>query len=251
MVLEKINRIAICLWALYAAAPAVSMAQITAKGVETAAQTQSAVRQVRESAQNMSQGSKNALVVELPNVPAKVAENVWKDFIKGFKGTAKKDKKTDEWFVDNALVVNVNGSDPIDMYFKLTENNNATSAALWIDMGNIYLSSNEGLNPKFVAAEKLLQEYALAVQTQNAQIQLDAQNDELKKMDKQQRTLEKDLKNLQEDIERYKQRITKAEADIVTNNKQQTEQKAKIDNQKKLVEELEKKVAQLKATTIK
>jgi hypothetical protein len=47
---------------------------------------------------------------------------------------------------------------------------------------------------------------------------------------------------LLKDIENWKKKIVQAEADIQTNLKQQEEQKAKVEAQKKLVDEIAKKL---------
>ena len=90
--------------------------------------------------------------------------------------------------------------------------------------------------------EKILADFALTVQREQTKIQLDDQNDALKKLEKQQRNLEKDNQGLHDDIENWKKRITKAEADIETNLKNQEDAKVKIEAQKKLVEEVQKKL---------
>ena len=214
--------------------PSVSHAQMTAKGGAVLAT-------VREGERVMSQGSKNALTVDLPKTSAKDAEKMWKDYAKQFKGDTKKDKKTDEWLTDNAMIAAIGGANTIDMYTKFTESGDMTTLGLWIDLGGAYVDS-KGFADKYAEAERILQNFALSVQREQTKKQLSDQQDDLKKMEKQEKKLEDKNADLVKDIENWKKKITQAEADIQTNLKQQEEQKAKIEAQKKLVDEINKKL---------
>ncbi len=214
--------------------PSVSNAQLTTKGG-------AAIASVREGERVMSQGSKNSLTVDLMKISAKDAEKLWKDYAKQFKGDAKKDKKTDEWFTDNALIAAIGGANTIDMYAKFSESGDITTLGLWIDLGGAYVDS-KGFADKYAEAEKILQNFSLMVQREQTKKQLSDQQDDLKKMDKAEKKLEDKNADLLKDIENWKKKIAQAETDIQTNLKQQEEQKAKIDAQKKLVDEIAKKL---------
>ena len=224
-------------------APSVSIAQITAKGVEgtNSVAAPATVSLVREGERPMSQGSKNSLTIDIPNTSAKFAEKLWKDYVKQYKGDTKRDRKTDEWFTDNATIGSIGGANTVDLYAKFTESNDATTLGMWIDLGGAYVGSKE-YTDKYAAAEKIMTDFALTVQREQTKIQLEDQNDVLKKLERQQRNLEKDNQNLHDDIENWKKRITKAEADIETNLKNQEDAKQKIETQKKLVEDVQKKL---------
>ena len=215
--------------------PSVSNAQMTTKGG-------SVIASVREGERVMSQGSKNALTVDLPKTSLKDAEKLWKDYAKQFKGDTKKDKKTDEWFTDNAMIAAIGGANTIDMYAKFSESGDITTLGLWIDLGGIYVDSKSAAD-KYAEAEKILQNFATTVQREQTKKQLSDQQDDLKKMEKDEKKLENKNADLVKDIENWKKKITQAEADIQTNLKQQEEQKAKIEAQKKLVDEIAKKLA--------
>jgi hypothetical protein len=214
--------------------PSVSHAQLTTKGG-------AAIASVREGERVMSQGSKNALTVDLPKTTLKEAEKLWKDYAKQFKGDTKKDKKTDEWFTDNALIAAIGGANTIDMYAKFSESGDITTLGLWIDLGGAYVDS-KGFADKYAEGEKILQNFALSVAREQTKKQLGDQQDDLKKLEKQQKKLEDKNADLLKDIENWKKKIAQAEADIQTNLKQQEEQKAKVEAQKKLVEEIAKKL---------
>lgn len=217
--------------------PSVSNAQMTTKGG-------SILASVREGERVMSQGSKNSLTVDLPKTSLKDAEKLWKDYAKQFKGDTKKDKKTDEWLSDNAMIAAIGGANTIDMYAKFTESGETTTLGLWIDLGGAYVDS-KAFADKYAEGEKILQNFALSIQREQTKKQLSDQQDDLKKMDKDQKKLEGKNADWVKDIETWKKKITQAEADIQTNIKQQEEQKVKIEAQKKLVEEINKKLTTL------
>lgn len=217
-------------------APSLSNAQLTAKGVESTL--------ISESSRSMSKGSQNSLAVNLPKVNTKFAEEIWKDFVKQYKGTYKRDKKTDEYFVDNAMVGSIGGGNTVDMYMKFAEASDNTTATLWIDLGGAYLNSKD-FTDKYAEAEKMMMAYALTVSREQTKVLLKDQEKMQKNQEGDLQKLEKKNKNLVDDIETWKKKITQAEADIQTNLKQQEEAKAKIDAQKKVVEEVKKKLEAL------
>jgi hypothetical protein len=225
--------------------PSVITAQVTAKAAETtAAVAAPTLSLVREGERAMSQGSKNALTIDIPKANLKLVEKLWKDYAKQFKGETKRDKKSGEWFTDNAMIGNIGGANTVDMYTSFSELSDMTSMALWIDLGGAYVGSKE-FGDKYKAAEKIMTDFSLVVQREQTKQQLEEQQDEQKKMDKQQKKLEDKNLDLHKDIENYKKKIQQAEADIQTNLKQQEEQKVKIEAQKKLVEEIQKKLNSL------
>jgi hypothetical protein len=212
-------------------------AQVTVKSPE-------AVSMVREGERQMSQGSRNSLTIDLNKTTIKFAEKMWKDYTKQFKGETKRDKKSDEWFTDNAQIASIGGANTVDMYVKFSESGENTNVALWVDLGGAYVNSKE-FNDKYKEAEKLLTNFSLAVQREQTRIQLEDQQKELQKLERQLKNLEKDNTNLHKDIEDYKKRILKAEEDIKVNVKNQEDTKTKIEAQKKAVEEVQKKMNSL------
>jgi hypothetical protein len=212
--------------------PSVSEAQMTAKG-ETSL--------ISETSRAMSKGAQNSLAVNLPKVNAKFAEEVWKDFVKQYKGKYSRDKKNDEYFVDNAMVSGVGGANTVDMYMKFAETTDNTTATLWVDLGGAYINSKDFAD-KYAEAEKLMMTYALTVSREQTKVQLKEQEKIQKNLDSDLQKLEKKNKNLRDDIETWKKKIQQAETDILTNTKQQEETKAKIEAQKKLVDEVKKKL---------
>ena len=189
----------------------------------------------------MSKGTQNSLAVNLPKVSAKVAEEVWKDFVKQYKGKYSRDKKADEYFVDNAMVGGIGGGNTVDMYMKFAEASDNTTATLWIDLGGAYVNSKDFVD-KYTEAEKMMMTYALTVSREQTKTLLKEQEKTQKNLESDLQKLEKKNKNLHDDIEGWKKKIQQAETDIQTNLKQQEETKAKVETQKKVVDEVKKKL---------
>ncbi len=216
--------------------PFVLNAQLVAKGAEAS--------MVSEAERSMSLGSKSSLSVNLPKVKSDVAEKVWKDFIKQYKGSYKRNKKTDEYFLDNATVGTIGGANTVDMYMKFAESADVTTATLWIDLGGTYVNSKD-FKDKYDEAEKLMMVYALNVTREQTKETLKTQEKEQKNLESDLQKLERKNKNLHEDIETWKKKIAQAEEEIKTNIKQQEEAKVKIETQKKVVDEVRKKLETL------
>lgn len=68
----------------------------------------------------------------------------------------------------------------------------------------------------------------------------------LEKLEGQLSDIEKDKKNLKEDIEDYKKKIKKAEENINKNDESQVKKKAEVESQKKILEEVKKKLEMVK-----
>lgn len=225
------------LFTLFLSTPSVFFAQLTPKGVESQSL-------ISETEKVMSQGSKNSLSVNLSKTNAKFAEKIWKDFIKQYKGDYKRDKKNDEYFLDNAMIAGIGGGNTVDMYMKFNETNDNTTATLWIDLGGAYVNSKD-FKDKYSEAEKMMFNYAITVSKEQTKLQLEEQQKALKKLESDQKSLEKKNASLLADIEDYKKKIAKAEEDIKTNLKQQEETKVKIETQKKVVDEVQTKLNNL------
>jgi hypothetical protein len=216
--------------------PSVFFAQMTTKGESSSL--------VNEGERVMSQGNKSSLAVNLTKTNAKFAEKMWKDFTKQYKGDYKRDKKNDEYFTDNANIASVGGGNTVDLFMKFAESGENTTATLWIDLGGAFINSKD-FKDKYAEAEKLMTEYALKVAREQTQIQLKEQQDALKDAEKQQKKLEDKHKSLLQDIEDWKKKIAKAEQDIIVNQKSQDDTKVKIETQKKVVDEVQKKLNSL------
>ncbi len=220
--------------------------EINAKDLEK--ETASLFRPARvfESDESMSQGIQNAIVVELISKDGKLVENVWKDFMKDFGGKTKKSKGgKNEFTTTGAEMVAINGVKPLTIYSKTSDGAGGNMEMMvWFDMGDEYLESVH--KSQFVEAESMLQKFA-------HEVKIESTKEELKEAEKKLRNIEGDLKQLErqnegyhKDIENYEKKIIQAKEDIVTNEVQQEDTAQKIDLQKMLIEEIDRRLGDLK-----
>ncbi|MCB0559655.1 MAG: hypothetical protein H6573_03030 [Lewinellaceae bacterium] len=201
--------------------------------------------QISEQIKKMSQGANNALMLEIPNTDSKLAGEVWKDYMKSFYDTKPKwERKADEWFCDNAEITAIGRGNTIDIYASSEEKGNDVLFSVWFDLGGAYLSSREHTDP-YLEAEKLMMRFALEVAQEKTRRELNAENDQLKKL---QRDLDR-LKSLNDryhkDIERAEEAIKNAQQNIVDNQKMQEDMLRQITEQEKLIEGVQKRLNDL------
>jgi hypothetical protein len=199
---------------------------------------------VRESEQTMSQGTQRNLTMELPTNDMKVIERTWKDFVDKYKGKTKRDRKSEEYFTDNASIPGINGSNTVDLYAKFVKNGgDATTMNLWINMGGAYVNQ-AGQPAAYTEAERMMQEYLKVLKIEQTKIMLDEEQKKLEKSEKDLKKLQKNKENLIKDIEGWKEKIKKAEADIETNIKDQDAAQKNIEMQRQNVEIVRKKLSE-------
>jgi hypothetical protein len=201
--------------------------------------------QVKEGEKLMSLGNNNSLSIELPKVKADFAEKIWKNFVKSYKGKYSKDKKNKEYFLDNALIPGLGAGNTVDLHASFVEMGENTMFTVWFNLGGAYVSSAQS-KEQYTEAEKLVLKYAIETAAEQTKIHLADQQDELKKQEKQLKKLEEKNADHKKDIENWKNKIKQAETDIEVNVKAQGDQKTKIGEQRKLIDEIQKKLDSLK-----
>ena len=111
----------------------------------------------------------------------------------------------------------------------------------FFDNGTGFLNSKDYAK-EFQSASEFMKEFGNEVTRELIRIELEKEEDILKKNNKEYEKLKKENIDLHKDIENYKQKIKKAEADIVTNDKDQERSKAAIEAQTKIVETVQTKL---------
>ena len=210
---------------------------------------QMAVAQVKEQAKTMSLGSKNALILEVPNAKVDYIIDEWKDFIKAEgKVKAARDKKNDEYFCDNASLPQLAGAtaSTVDVFAKVEEFGSDKSLLnVWVDMGGAFLNSYD--HPaQYKEAQTLLNRFSVKVASDLIAIDVEKEEKKLKKQDGNLKDLARDNERFKKRIEEAKDAIKKAEADIITNEKDQATAKKEMEVQKSIVDKLRQKIDALK-----
>lgn len=201
--------------------------------------------EVKEAVKQMSRGPNNAFTIQIEGADPKDVEDEWKDFLNQFDGKTKKDKKTNEYFSDNAIIKEM-GNNTVDIYSTVVAvNGGATDVTVWFDLGGAFLSS-QAHPDKFKIAGKMLDDFSRRMNRKMIGAKLEEQQKVLEKEQGKLEDLKKERDGLKKDIESYKERIQKAEQDIAANEKRQSEQQGALEKQKAAVEEIKGRLNELK-----
>lgn len=192
--------------------------------------------QVSEKTKSMSLGTQNTLIVSIPNADSDLIEDVWKDYMKEY-GKAKRNRKTKEYFSDDAKIASVGGGNTMDIY-AWAEDGQLMAA---FDMGNGFLSK-ESHADAYEGAEVFLEEFGNEVTREMIREELKGEEKNLKKVEKKLSGLVKDNEGYHKDIERAKERIAKAEANIEQNLIDQENTQKEIEGQMEVVEKVKEKL---------
>ncbi|MCU0433668.1 MAG: hypothetical protein MUC87_09470 [Bacteroidia bacterium] len=199
----------------------------------TAAQAQKI--SVKESNENIGGGSHNALVVTIYDAKPDDIEKEWKSKMKGYDAKVSSKK---EIFADNALIKEMGGNDPMDVYARVEKVSDTESKFIvGFDLGGAWLNSKDHAD-KYKIAEKIVRDFALKM-TKDAVADIrKAAQKKLDNVKDQQADLEKKNKELKGDIETYKEKIKKAEEDIKTNESDQAKKKTEIEAAQKVLDDI-------------
>jgi len=177
--------------------------------------------QVSEEEKAMSQGVNNAIVVNIPNTTTKIAEKVWKNFAKQFKGKTKRNRKAEEWKTSGGKVSGI-GEDGLTVYAQIQSESDDVELSMWIPMSDGYLSSTD-YKDEFEEAEKLLNDYALEVKIETVKQELNGEEKNLSKLEKDLKKLKKDNEGYHKDIKNAEKAIDDSEKALITNEEDQKE----------------------------
>lgn len=199
-----------------------------------------------------SEGTFNAIVMELPQTSADKVKDVWESFIKDYKGKTKYSKKDAEFFSDNAKVKEMSDN-TIDIYAKIEDKKDKGSELMvWFNFGVTYLSQKE-FPKQFDVAKKMLDKFSQKLTSDMLEDLLKAEEKTLKNLENELKDIEKSEEKRKKDIEDYKETIKKmeekikeAESDIKTKVEEKGKKKSEIEDQKKKVAEVENDIKKSK-----
>ncbi|MBI5917126.1 MAG: hypothetical protein HY842_17280 [Bacteroidetes bacterium] len=200
---------------------------------------------VYESEESMADGTNNALIVELEVTNEKLVERVWKDYMKGYGGKTKGAKGGKENLTTGAEIVGINGVTPVNVYSRTTVNVDGYVELLtWFDLGEEYLASDR--RSQYQEAENLLLKFAHEVKVEGTKNELEDASRKLKSFENEMDKLKRQNKGYHKDIEEAEKRIATAKENIVKNEEQQADSTQKIDLQQQLLEEIKRRLDELK-----
>lgn len=190
---------------------------------------------VNESNENIGGASHNALVVTIYDAKPDDIEKAWKSKMKSYDAKVSSKK---EIFADNAMIKEMGGNDPIDIYARVEKVNETESKLIvGFDLGGAWLNSKDHAE-KYKIAEKIVREFALSMTKEAVADIRKAAQKKLDNLKDNQASLEKKNKDLKADIESYKEKIKKAEEDIKTNENDQVKKKAEVEAAQKALDEI-------------
>ena len=192
---------------------------------------------ITEAEKSMSQGFNNSFSVQLVGATSKMAEDVWKSYIKNYGGKTKRDRKLGEYFTDDAKVRDLSDN-TIDVYASFSNADTFTVANIWFDLGGAYLST-KAHSEQSPAAEAFIKAYTFEVGREVAKENLKVQEKYMKSLQKEFRDLEKDNETYHRKIEEAKKLIAEMEKNIEVNLQNQETKKEEINIQGEVVKKAE------------
>lgn len=201
---------------------------------------------VEEADESMAKGIQPVLIVTLEVDDDKLANKVWKNYMKDYGAKTKRAKGGNgETLSAGADMVGINGIKPVDVYAKSqTGDYGNTEVFVWFDLGDEFLDKSN--RSAYEEAEAMLLKFAHEVKIEHTRNELKNAEKDLKDFNNDKKKLERQNENYHREIEDAEKRIEEAKANIVKNEEQQVETVQKIDLQKMLVEEIERRLDELK-----
>ncbi len=195
---------------------------------------------VKSGNEKFSSGSHDCLTTTIYEGDKDKAMSKWKSKLNDFKDEKVK-WKGDEIFGDNILIKDW-GNNPVDIYSKFDEDKEkkTVTMSVAVDLGGAYLTSSD--KDKYNYIEKMMKEFAIDLTKDNIKDQVSAAEKIFSGLESDQKDLEKKNKGYKDDIEDYKKKISKAESDIKDNEASQSKKKSEIEAQKKVVDDIKKKL---------
>lgn len=203
--------------------------------------------QIQEQSRDMSFGSHNALILELPQNDGKLVEKVWEDYMKSFYDTKSKfNRKTNEWMAEEADIVAIGKGDDINLFAVSEQRGNNVELILWIQLikEDVYLSSDR-YPDRMIEAEKLLMRFGLEVARETIKLDLKAEEKRLDQMASDLKKLKNANDRFHKDIEKAQEAIRKAEEAITKNEGEQADMLKQMDVQRDVIETVQKKIREL------
>lgn len=186
---------------------------------------------MREFPVSMSEGMKNGFTLEFEGLSNKEIIKLWEGFIKPY-GKASRDRKSKEYFIDDARIPGMNRGNTVDFYSKIDEVTKTRSTlTVWVNLGGAYISSKE--HPEdFQTLRNMLLVFEKNVYKAMVENQISEETKALKTLENDLNKVQKSNEKLARDIENYKDRIIKAEQEIMENDKTIESKNQEIELQK-------------------
>jgi len=199
--------------------------------------------QVSSQRMTMSRGSNDAMILELPTADEKLVSKLWPNWLKdNYKVRSKKVKKTkNEYQALNFSIPGVSTGGKVDMYSMTRTSGGGSELTIWIATTDGYVSPELG-SERYIEAEKMLMRFALAVSRAQIELDIEAQEKELKDLEKELDRLRKDREKFEKDIADAERAIEEARNNIDANLGDQDNKGKEIELQIEKIEATKRKL---------
>ena len=196
-------------------------------------------QQIIEQSKTMSLGSQNGLYIELDGADKKLSEKLWKNYIKEYSKKVKKSKN--EYYTEEGRIPIVNGSAELTLYSSFEEGRNQTTLYTWVDLGGVFLNSEDHLS-QYDGMNQFLTDFYFQVRKEVIKKEIETEEKLLKNLNKDLSKLANKNEDYHNDIVKAQEKISQAESKIEKNLANQDDKRIEIQKQKEKIEDIIKKL---------
>lgn len=197
--------------------------------------------QVRENLEEIDDGINNALVVDIPDADKNDVSRSWRKLMNG--AGAKVSGKTD--IVAERVKIPLITTDTLVVFTTLVQRDSYVHMICGFRINGTYLSSLNDITA-YNEAVRIVTNFALEQARLAVQKQIDDQKDKLLKLERKFKNLDEENKKLSRNIEDYTNKIKEAQSNISKNEKEKEQTSKDIDEQRKVVEVVQRKLMEIK-----
>lgn len=198
---------------------------------------------IDEAPRSMSKGTFASYMIRLPDVSQKEAEKAWLDLMKEYKNKKTKKNKSKEWYASAARIPSLS-DEPVQVYAQIDEQGNETIITTWFELENGFVGSDRNVD-KSLYAKALLSDFAASTSKSHANMLLDEEEKQLKRLEKDLDKLKKDNEDYHKKIREAEELIQKMKKNIQINESDQVKKASEIEFQRKAVDNAKAKVRRI------
>jgi DNA repair ATPase RecN len=199
--------------------------------------------QISEKEMSMSLGKQNGFSLKVNTNDADEVEKLWKAFAKDF-GRFKTNRKANELYAEQIKISSVNGKDKLDVYVKITAEEDQSFFQIWMDMGTGFINSTDHPD-QYGKTMEMLTEFQYEASKSIIKDELDGEEKMLSKQERDLKQLKNDQEKYYKEIERAEETIRKMEENIKQNEQDQKDSEKLIKEQQEKIKSVEDKLEKL------
>ena len=201
--------------------------------------------QVEQENRAMSKGSQPALSMVIIGSEVKFVETAWKDYTKNY-GRIAKAKGSQESVIEGAQILSIGGVNKLNLYADADPVSGGTKVYMWIEMAGGFINEKD-FQKEYKEAATFLKEFGHKVEVEQIELDLLNQQKALTKFQGDMTKLQNENASMQKTIETAKLKIADTELQVTANLEEQAAAQKLIDDQKLMLEAIQKKLDETKA----